>query len=105
MAQLTGSKRKVAKLFQNGGSQAVRLPAEFRFDADEVYVFRDEATGNIVLSTRPRTNGLADFLAYCAEHPILDEEWEVFDEALRERRRTELPIDDTEIRRLFELDE
>ncbi len=29
---------KAAKLFKNGGSQAVRLPAEFKFDSDEVYV-------------------------------------------------------------------
>jgi virulence-associated protein VagC len=99
------AERKKAKLFQNGGSQAVRLPAEFRFDADEVYVFRDEATGNVVLSTEPARSGLAGLLAYFAEHPISDEEWEPFDEALRERRRTEPPIDDSEIRRLFEWDE
>jgi len=43
-----------ARLFQNGGSQAVRLPAEFRFDGDEVYIFRDAATGDVVLSDRPR---------------------------------------------------
>ena len=29
---------KTAKLFQNGQSQAVRLPKEFRFDGDFVYV-------------------------------------------------------------------
>ena len=29
-----------AKLFANGRSQAVRLPKEFRFDGDEVYVAR-----------------------------------------------------------------
>ena len=29
---------KVAKLFRNGGSQAVRLPAEFRLDCTEVIV-------------------------------------------------------------------
>jgi antitoxin VapB len=27
-----------AKIFMNGRSQAVRLPKEFRFDCDEVYV-------------------------------------------------------------------
>ena len=27
-----------AKLFMNGRSQAVRLPREFRFDGDEVYI-------------------------------------------------------------------
>jgi antitoxin VapB len=39
-----------AKLFMNGGSQAVRLPAEFRFDGDEVDVRRDPVTGNVVIS-------------------------------------------------------
>ncbi len=29
---------KKAKLFQNGQSQAVRLPKEFRFEGDEVYI-------------------------------------------------------------------
>lgn len=30
----------IAKLFVNGGSQAVRLPKEFRFEGDEVLVRR-----------------------------------------------------------------
>ena len=29
-----------AKVFRNGASQAVRLPKEFRFDTDEVYIKR-----------------------------------------------------------------
>lgn len=29
---------KTAKLFKNGHSQAVRLPKEFRFEGDKVYV-------------------------------------------------------------------
>jgi len=32
---------KVAKLFKSGGSQAVRLPKEFRFKGSEVYVARE----------------------------------------------------------------
>ena len=36
---------KTAKLFQNGQSQAVRLPKEFRFDDSEVFI---KKTGNIV---------------------------------------------------------
>ena len=31
---------KTAKLFQNGQSQAVRLPKEFRFEGDQVYIQR-----------------------------------------------------------------
>ncbi len=46
---------KVAKLFRNGGSQAVRLPAAFRFEGDEVYVTRDEVTGDVILSTTKET--------------------------------------------------
>ncbi len=43
---------KIARLFNNGGSQAVRLPAEFRFDGDEVLIRRDETTGDVILSKR-----------------------------------------------------
>jgi antitoxin VapB len=39
-----------AKLFKTGGSQAVRLPADFRFDCDEVDIRRDPETGDVVLS-------------------------------------------------------
>lgn len=42
-----------AKLFKNGRSQAVRLPAQFRFEGDEVFIRRDEATGDVILSKRP----------------------------------------------------
>ena len=31
---------ETAKLFENGRSQAVRLPKEFRFDSEEVEIFR-----------------------------------------------------------------
>lgn len=37
---------KTAKLFSNGRSQAVRLPKEFRFEGDEVYIKR---VGNAVV--------------------------------------------------------
>ena len=47
--------RRTAKLFQNGRSQAVRLPAEFRFDTTEVYIRKDEGTGDIILSRRPES--------------------------------------------------
>jgi antitoxin VapB len=42
-----------AKLFRNGRSQAVRLPADFRFSGSEVYVRRDPVTGDVILSRRP----------------------------------------------------
>ena len=55
------SETRTATLFKNGASQAVRLPAEFRFEGTEVYATRDEATGDVVLSTRPSGKVWADF--------------------------------------------
>lgn len=43
----------IAKVFQTGRSQAVRLPAAYRFDTKEVFIRRDEATGDVILSRRP----------------------------------------------------
>jgi antitoxin VapB len=50
-----------AKIFMNGGSQAVRLPKEFRFDEDEVCIKR---VGSAVLIF-PKSKA-----------------WELFDEAI-----------------------
>jgi antitoxin VapB len=44
-----------AKLFMTGGSQAVRLPAEFRFEGSEVDIRRDPVTGEVVLSKPTRS--------------------------------------------------
>ena len=46
---------QTAKLFSNGRSQAVRLPAEYRFEGSEVYVRRDPDTGDVILSRRPES--------------------------------------------------
>jgi antitoxin VapB len=55
---------KTAKLFVNGGSQAVRLPAEFRFaHCDEVYIRRDTVSGEVILSAKPASHTWADFFA------------------------------------------
>ena len=54
-------KARTAKLFRNGSSQAVRLPAEFRFAGDEVRIRRDPETGEVVLS--PITASWDEFFA------------------------------------------
>ncbi len=46
---------RTAKLFRNGRSQAVRLPADYRFEGSEVYVRRDPASGDVILSRRPES--------------------------------------------------
>ena len=46
---------RTAKLFRNGRSQAVRLPADFRFEGSEVFIRQDATTGDVILSRRPES--------------------------------------------------
>jgi len=55
---------RVAKLFKNGASQAVRLPADFRFEGEQVYISRDEASGDVILSTRPGARDWREFFEF-----------------------------------------
>lgn len=54
---------RVAKLFKNGASQAVRLPSDFRFEGNEVFISRDEITGDVVLSNKPGAKVWSEFFA------------------------------------------
>jgi len=45
--------RHIAKLFMNGRSQAVRLPVNYKFDCDEVYIRKDPKTGDVIISKKP----------------------------------------------------
>ena len=55
---------KTAKLFVNGGSQAVRLPAEFRFEhCNEVHIRRDAVSGDVILSPKAIGHSWEDFFA------------------------------------------
>ena len=72
-----------AKLFQNGQSQAVRLPKECRFDDDEVYI---KKIGDLVLLI-PR-----------------GKEWEIFingvngfSDDFKVERLNDLPVDRVEL--------
>jgi antitoxin VapB len=44
-----------AKVFMSGRSQAVRIPAEYRFHSSEVSIRRDPASGDLILSEGPGT--------------------------------------------------
>lgn len=55
---------RIAKLFKNGTDQAVRLPVEFHFDGDEVYISRDDNTGDVVLSSRPSAKIWGEFFDF-----------------------------------------
>ena len=52
-----------AKIFKHGGSQAVRLPKEFRFEVDEVDI---------------RKEGDAVIIEPAFKRPRTPEEWEAF---------------------------
>ena len=57
---------KTAKVVIIEGQQAVVLPEEFRFDAEQVYVRLDRATGDVILSVRPRLTW-AEFMGLRAQ--------------------------------------
>jgi antitoxin VapB len=85
---------RVAKLFKNGASQAVRLPVDFRFEGNEIYVTRDETTGDVILSASPGGKVWGDFFDllhelnipadFMAERPlnVLPQKAGVFDDEL-----------------------
>lgn len=56
---------KTAKVFMSGRSQAVRLPAEFRFSCHEVLV---ERQGDALI-IRPKETGWDDFFMRKSEVP------------------------------------
>jgi antitoxin VapB len=88
------SDTRIAKLFKNGASQAVRLPSEFRFEGDEVYVTRDDETGDVVLSNRPGAKNWGEFFEllhiiedttdFMADRPlnVLAQDHGIFDDEL-----------------------
>ena len=51
-----------ARVFMSGRSQAVRIPAQFRLDSQEVYIYRD-SRGDIVLSDHPEKPSLKEVYA------------------------------------------
>jgi len=57
-----------AKLFVTGRSQAVRLPRDYRFEGDEVFIRRDPQTGDVVLSRKP--DGWEGVLALAAHTSV-----------------------------------
>ena len=59
--------KKRAKIFKTGGSQAVRLPREFRFeDGDEVWIHRE---GDRVILEAQRPGWSDDFLSLAGSAP------------------------------------
>ena len=62
-----------AKVFTTGNSQAVRLPKAFRVDAREMWISRNEHTGEITLKPKPDADALQVFLHELQSLPTTDE--------------------------------
>ena len=59
-----------AKIFKTGHSQAVRLPKAFRVAGDEVWISKNEATGEITLIPKPTPDSLDAFFALLEAQPL-----------------------------------
>jgi len=44
---------QTTQLFEVNGDQALNLPRGFEFDGSEVFIRKDVATGDVILSRRP----------------------------------------------------
>lgn len=60
--------RKTAKVFMNNRSQAVRLPKEFQFNTNEVFIRKEG--DEVILSPRPE-----DWGEYFTEGPVASAEF------------------------------
>ncbi len=57
-----------ARVFMSGRSQHVTIPAEYRFSGEEVFVRRDPASGDLILSQSP--GGWDEFFAAVDQSPF-----------------------------------
>lgn len=52
-----------ARVFMSGRSQAVRIPAQYRFASTEVFIRQDPRSGEITLSEHPPTKPWSEIFA------------------------------------------
>ena len=68
-----------AKVFKNGGSSAIRLPASLNITGGVVYLEIDEDTGNIEIKRR-KPNPFDELFALHEKYgPVSDDEWPNFE--------------------------
>jgi antitoxin VapB len=77
---------KTAKLFRNGRSQAVRLPAEFRFEGKEVLIRKDPVTGDVILSEPQKLKSWEEFFTRVAKAKA--EAPEEFEDFMKDRKKS-----------------
>ena len=65
-----------AKVFANGNSQAIRLPKIFRVDVQEMWISKNELTGEILLKPKneeTRINKLNALFDMIAKEPLTED--------------------------------
>ena len=62
-----------ARVFSTGNSQAVRLPKAFRVNVSEMWVAKNEITGEITLKPKLAPDALEAFIEELSRMPITDE--------------------------------
>jgi antitoxin VapB len=62
-----------AKVFTTGHSQAIRLPKAFRVEAREMWISKNEGTGEITLKPIPAPDALETFLAELKDMSVTEE--------------------------------
>jgi virulence-associated protein VagC len=68
----------VTKVFQNGGSKAIRIPAEIRPDAEELFIWAD-VEGRLVISPENPKLNPSNFLDWASkQEPVLAEDEKYF---------------------------
>ncbi|WP_345792954.1 AbrB/MazE/SpoVT family DNA-binding domain-containing protein [Thauera sp. JM12B12] len=81
----------LSRVFNNGNSQAVRIPAEFRLDTDRVSITRNDA-GDLVIHPLRVQRGTALMQALKALGEVDDD----FIAALEAEREAALPVQERE---------
>ncbi|MFU2486076.1 antitoxin [Thauera sp. WH-1] len=81
----------LSRVFNNGNSQAVRIPAEFRLDTDRVSITRNDA-GDLVIHPLRVQRGTALMQALKALGEVDDD----FIAALESEREAALPVQERE---------
>ena len=63
----------IAKAFTTGNSQAIRLPRAYRVEAREMWITKNERTGEITLRPKPEPDALEVFMAELRALPATEE--------------------------------
>ena len=64
--------RRKIRVFKNGRSRAIRIPKEFDFGGDEMFI-RQERDGSLILEPAEKTMSLLEVLATL--EPLPEEDW------------------------------